>query len=73
MRNGLIWIDKVATDDNLADMGTKQVAPIKKFNRLRDAAMGKTPKLVVTTTVKEILDGKYDGPTRPSTVSTSTL
>ena len=35
VRNGLIWIDKVATDDNLADMGTKQVAPIKKFNAMR--------------------------------------
>lgn len=65
VRNGLMWIDKVPTDDNIADLGTKQVSPTAKFKTLRDIALGTTPKLTLTRQVKEILAGRYDG-TAPS-------
>jgi len=59
IRKGLLWVDKVPTDDNIADLGTKQVAPIAKFERLRDNASGKSPDLYMGQKVKDILNGKH--------------
>ena len=61
VRQGIIWIDKVRTEDNIADIGTKQVAPICQFKKLRDIAHGTTPTLVSSKLVEDILSGKYDG------------
>jgi hypothetical protein len=58
---GIVWVDKVDTADNIADIGTKQVKPIRSFQRLRDIAHGKTPFLYLSNTVKDILAGKFDG------------
>jgi hypothetical protein len=57
---GVMWIDKVPTTENIADMGTKQVTPIKQFKRLRDIAQGRTPSLYLSVKVQEILNGDYD-------------
>ena len=54
-----MWLDKVPTAHNIADLGTKQVGPIASFERLRDIASGKTPDLYLGQTVKDILNGKY--------------
>lgn len=62
IRQGLIWIDKVDTKDNISDIGTKQVSPISQFQRLRDIAHGKHPELPLTQQVRDILNGKYDDP-----------
>jgi hypothetical protein len=61
IRRGLIWVDKVPTDHNIADIGTKQVEPIAKFERLRDIASGKIPSVYLGPKVRDILDGKYGG------------
>ena len=61
VRQGIIWIDKVRTEDNIADIGTKQVAPISQFKKLRDIAHGTTLTLVSSKLVEDILSGKYDG------------
>ena len=58
-RKGLLWLDKIPTDYNIADIGTKQVAPLAKFERLRDIASGKTPDLYLGQKVKDILNGKF--------------
>jgi len=58
-RKGIIWIDKVPTTDNIADLGTKQVKPIEQFEKLRDRANGKTPYVYMGAKVKDILAGKY--------------
>jgi len=58
--NGVVWIDQIPTKENIADIGTKQVAPIEQFERLRDIMMGKTPLLFETEKVKDIKEGKYD-------------
>jgi hypothetical protein len=47
VNQGLIWIDKVQTANNLADIGTKQVSPISQFQRLRDIAHGITPSYLL--------------------------
>ena len=60
MSQGLKWVDKVATKDNISDIGTKQVAPVTQFIKLRDIAQGVTPTVVLTDKVKEVLDGIYD-------------
>jgi hypothetical protein len=53
-------VDKVPTDHNIADLGTKKVEPIAKFERLRDIANGENPFVYCGPKVQEILDGKYD-------------
>jgi len=58
-RKGIIWIDKVPTSDNIADLGTKQVKPIEQFEKLRDRAIGKKPNDYMGAKVKDILNGKY--------------
>lgn len=68
MRQGLVWIDKVATEDNISDIGTKQVKPIAQFNHLKNIVMGNTPILVETKLVKDIKQGKYDDFNRAMTV-----
>jgi hypothetical protein len=60
IRQGLVWIDKVATEDNISDIGTKQVKPVAQFNHLKNIVMGNTPILVETKLVKDIKEGKYD-------------
>jgi len=60
VRQGVMWVDKVSTEDNIADIGTKQVTPIAQFKKLRDIAHGSTPSLVMSKKVRDILDGKYD-------------
>lgn len=60
IRQGLVWVDKVATEDNISDIGTKQVKPIAQFNHLKNIVMGNTPILVETKLVKDIKEGKYD-------------
>ena len=62
IHQGVLWIDKVTTEENIADIGTKQVGPVAQFVRLRNIAHGKTPYLIVTNKVRDILDGKYDDP-----------
>jgi hypothetical protein len=57
---GLMWVDKVPTEDNIADIGTKQVTPVQQFEKLRDIVQGVRPTLVLTKKVREILDGVYD-------------
>jgi hypothetical protein len=57
---GVMWIDKVPTTENISDIGTKQVQPIAQFQRLRDIAQGTTPQLYLSSKVKEILNGEYD-------------
>ena len=58
-RKGLMWLDKIPTAYNIADIGTKQVEPVAQFERLRDIANGKAPDLYLGQTVKDILNGKY--------------
>jgi hypothetical protein len=58
-RKGLMWLDKIPTAYNIADLGTKQVEPVAQFERLRDIANGKAPDLYLGQTVKDILNGKY--------------
>jgi hypothetical protein len=60
IRQGLVWIDKIATEDNISDIGTKQVKPAAQFNHLKNIVMGNTPILVETKLVKDIKEGKYD-------------
>ena len=60
LRQGLIWIDKVKTEMNIADIGTKQVKPVEQFNKLKNIMMGVTPSLVETELVSKILSGEYD-------------
>jgi hypothetical protein len=60
VNQGLMWIDKVNTKDNIADIGTKQVTPISQFEKLRDIAQGVTPTLVISDKIMEILEGVYD-------------
>jgi len=57
---GLMWIDQVPTYDNLADIGTKQVTPIKQFERLKDIVLGTKPEVILTKKVRDIISGKYD-------------
>jgi hypothetical protein len=57
---GVMWIDKVPTTENISDIGTKQVSPVKQFQRLRDIAQGVTPSLYLSSKVQEILNGNYD-------------
>jgi hypothetical protein len=57
---GLMWIDKVGTEDNVSDIGTKQVSPVSQFEKLRDIVQGTTPLLVLTAKIKQILDGIFD-------------
>ena len=54
-----MWLDKVPTAHNIADLGTKQVGPIASFEWLRDIANGKTTDLYLGLTAKDILNGKY--------------
>ena len=58
-RKGLVWLDKIPTDYNIADIGTKQVSPLAKFEKLRDIASGKAPHLYLGQKVKDILNGKF--------------
>ena len=60
VHQGLMWVDKVATKDNVSDIGTKQVTPAAQFEKLRSIVQGVTPTMVITDEVKEILDGVYD-------------
>jgi hypothetical protein len=60
VNRGLMWIDKVGTADNVADIGTKQVTPVVQFEKLRNIIQGVTPKLVLSEKVKEIMEGLYD-------------
>jgi hypothetical protein len=60
LRQGLVWIDKVGTEDNVSDIGTKQVGPIAQFEKLRNIVSGTTPTLVLTAKIREILAGMYD-------------
>jgi hypothetical protein len=55
-----MWVDKVATKDNVADIGTKQVTPVAQFERLRDIVQGVNPVVVLTDEVREIIKGIYD-------------
>jgi hypothetical protein len=57
---GAMWVDKVATKDNVADIGTKQVTPVAQFERLRDIVQGVNPVVVLTDEVREIIKGIYD-------------
>lgn len=57
---GAMWVDKVATKDNVADIGTKQVTPVAQFERLRDIVQGVHPVVVLTDEVREIIKGIYD-------------
>jgi hypothetical protein len=61
---GLMWVDKVATADNIADIGTKQVTPVKQFEKLRDIVQGVTPCIYLSDKVKEILGGMHDNVAR---------
>ena len=54
-----MWLDKIPTDYNIADIGTKQVLPLAKFEKLRDIASGKAPHLYLGQRVKGILNGKF--------------
>jgi hypothetical protein len=45
---GVMWVDKVPTAENISDIGTKQVSPIAQFQRLRDIAQGTSPDLYLT-------------------------
>lgn len=56
---GIMWIDKVSTNENIADMGTNQITPITQFKRLRDMAQGTTPSLHLSPKVQEILNENY--------------
>jgi hypothetical protein len=60
VNQGVVWVDKVSTKDNIADIGTKQVTPVAQFEKLRDIAQGVTPCLVLSDKVKQILEGLYD-------------
>jgi hypothetical protein len=60
VNQGVMWVDKVATADNIADIGTKQVTPVQQFEKLRDIAQGTRPSLFLSEKVKEILRGVYD-------------
>ena len=53
-------MDKVDTAANVADIGTKQVTPVKQFEKLRDIVQGVTPSLYLSEKVKDILKGVYD-------------
>lgn len=57
---GLMWIDQVPTNDNVADIGTKQVTPIKQFKRLKDIVLGNKPEMILTQKVRDIISGKYN-------------
>ena len=59
LRKGLYWLDKVHTDDNEADLHTKQVSPVAKYEKLRDRVNGTTPFTYMNQKVKDILNGKY--------------
>ena len=52
---GEVWVDKVPTDVNIADIFTKSVEPGHKFIGLRDIAVGKAPYLYVSPEVERIL------------------
>ena len=52
---GEVWVDKVPTDVNIADIFTKNVEPGHKFIGLRDIAVGKAPYLYVSPEVERIL------------------
>ena len=58
-RLGSYWLDKVHTDDNEADLHTKQVSPVEKYEKLRDRVNGTTPFTYMNQKVKDILNGKY--------------
>jgi hypothetical protein len=60
VNQGLIWVDKVATKDNVSDIGTKQVTPAAQFVKLRSIVQGVTPSMVITDEVRDILAGIYD-------------
>jgi hypothetical protein len=55
---GFIWLDRTDTHFNPADLFTKQVEPAKKFGYFRDVIMGIQPDLYISTSVKEMLDGR---------------
>ena len=56
--SGFIWLDRVETDFNPADIFTKAVEPAKKFGDLRDVIMGIQPQLHLSATVKQLLRGE---------------
>ena len=55
VKAGEVWVDKVPTDVNIADIFTKSVEPGHKFIGLRDIAVGKAPYLYVSPEVERIL------------------
>jgi hypothetical protein len=58
IREGKIWVDRVDTKEQLADLHTKQVEPVRQFIYLRDTTMGKRLGVPVSNTVREILEGR---------------
>ena len=60
-RKGIISLDKVPTGSNIADIGTKQVAPIAQFKKQRGIVSGKIIGLYLGQKVKDILMGKFGG------------
>ena len=58
VREGKVWIDRVDTKDQLADIHTKSVSPVQQFQLLRDRTHGKILYVPISQTVRDILDGK---------------
>ena len=53
-QKGLVWLDKIPTDYNITDIGTKQVSPLAKFEKLREIASGEAPHLYLGQKMKDI-------------------
>ena len=45
---GVLWFDKVPSDENFLDIFTKCVAPESRFSYLRDIAIGEKPYMLIT-------------------------
>ena len=58
VREGKVWIDRVDTKDQLADIHTKSVSPAQQFQLLRGRTHGKILYVPISQTVRDILDGK---------------
>ena len=52
---GVIWLDDVPGVENWADIFTKSVAPIERFEKLRDIVMGTKPDRYVSPAMGDII------------------
>lgn len=59
VNRGICWFDKVASEDNQADIFTKCLDAVT-FHRLVDIAIGTTPTVIMTKKLRDILRDGYN-------------